>query len=412
MTKRTNQTKTTIYRRHAGLCPIKGQPNNVTQCECPLWLHGKVRGKFRRESLDTRTLSTAEMRQRNIENGSDQDPTPGGGPRLVGGAPAAGNETLEFAAAEFLKTGARLSTSSKALYRRAVEHFSQWASTQDIVMLKDIDSRHIRLYFEAHADWKRSTAQGRLVHLRVFFNYCCKTKRWLTFTPTGDRTLNQKTSKQTSTRVPFTPEQITRIFQAVERMPEEQRDRARALVYLLLFTGMRISDATFCERSYLAPDATMRYFVIKTRRPIGLAPEVQAPAIEALMKLPASRVYFFQPDRDDDYQEARQALREGEEFSTLMTGYEARVRETTALVLKVLALAGIDGACHRFRDTFAINMLVGDGEKGADIYTVSKLLGHSDVRITDKHYLKAVAGYSERMSRSTRVLSYQFPLAG
>jgi len=56
-------------------------------------------------------------------------------------------------------------------------------------------------------------------------------------------------------------------------------------------------------------------------------------------------------------------------------------------------------------------MLVGDGEKGTDIYTVSKLLGHSDVRITDSHYMKLIPGYRERMSKSTRVLAYQFPKA-
>jgi site-specific recombinase XerD len=47
-----------------------------------------------------------------------------------------------------------------------------------------------------------------------------------------------------------------------------------------------------------------------------------------------------------------------------MPDYESRVRKMTKLVKKVLALAGIDGACHRFRDTFAINMLVA----GADIF--------------------------------------------
>jgi len=170
---------------------------------------------------------------------------------------------------------------------------------------------------------------------------------------------------------------------------------------------MRISDATFCERSYLTAEGNMDYYVIKTRRPISLPPELQRPAIDALAKLPPSRTYFFQPDRADDYREARKALRDGLEFSTLMGDYTKKVREATALVLKVLDLAGIDGACHKFRDTFAINMLVG----GADIFTVSQTLGHSDVKITQKHYMKLVPGYRERMSKSTRVLAYEFPLA-
>jgi hypothetical protein len=40
------------------------------------------------------------------------------------------------------------------------------------------------------------------------------------------------------------------------------------------------------------------------------------------------------------------------------------------------------------------------------------MLGHSDVRITQQHYLKLIPGYRERMSKATRVLAYQFPLTG
>jgi len=405
MTKRMNQTKTTIYRRHAGQCPIKDQPLNTANCECPLWIHGKIRGKFLRTSLDTRTLATAVSRQRDLEEGRGDDPA--SGPVLV--TRKAGAETLEYAAIEYLKTTKKLATSTQKLYAAAVNEFCEWAAKQELETLKQVESGHIRQYFDANTTWNKNSAQGRLTHLRVFFNWCCRTKHWIAFPPTEDRTLNQrgKSTGSSSSRVPMTPAQITQVLAAVERLPKAQRDRGRALIYLLLYTGMRISDATFCERSYLTAEGNMDYYVIKTRRPISLPPELQRPAIDALAKLPPSRTYFFQPDRADDYREARKALRDGLEFSTLMGDYTKKVREATALVLKVLDLAGIDGACHKFRDTFAINMLVG----GADIFTVSQTLGHSDVKITQKHYMKLVPGYRERMSKSTRVLAYEFPLA-
>ena len=37
---------------------------------------------------------------------------------------------------------------------------------------------------------------------------------------------------------------------------------------------------------------------------------------------------------------------------------------------------------HRFRDTFAVKLL----ERGTSIETVSVLLGHKSIRITEKHY--------------------------
>jgi site-specific recombinase XerD len=408
MIKRNTEPKLTLYRRHAAGCPIH-EAKNLDACECPLWVHGKVAGgKFIRESLDTRSLTAGLAKKAaRLAGTRPDDPTPGG--KVLAIAPK-GDITLAHATREFLASKGKKSSSTRELYKRALEHFGTFAEAQGLVKLKDVDTPHLRTYFDTNARWKRNTAQGRLTHLRVFFNHC-RTRRWLIYSPAADRDLNRKQGTS-ATRVPFTPTQITAILAAVEQMPADVRDRARALVLLLLYSGMRISDATFCEREYLTERNTLDYFVIKTRRRIALAPEILEPALDALAKLPASRVYYFQADRDGDYHEARQALRDGEEFQSLMPDYELRIRETTALVLEVLKLAGLSGACHRFRDTFAVNLLVGNGKERTDIFTVSQMLGHSDVSITQDHYLKLIPGYNERMSQSTRVLAYQFPAAG
>ena len=44
--------------------------------------------------------------------------------------------------------------------------------------------------------------------------------------------------------------------------------------------------------------------------------------------------------------------------------------------------AGVEGHAHRFRDPFSVNLL----QKGVPLETVSVLLGHSNSRITAKHY--------------------------
>jgi integrase len=50
---------------------------------------------------------------------------------------------------------------------------------------------------------------------------------------------------------------------------------------------------------------------------------------------------------------------------------------------KLFSLAGVDGGHpHRFRDTFAVELLMAS----VPLERVSILLGHSSVRVTEKHY--------------------------
>src|SRR5215831_21125342 len=100
MHKRTTQSKLTIYRRHAGKCPVRAQEQKSSRildaCECPLWCHGKVRGEFIQKSLDTKSLAVAIMRRDDLLAGKpDDDPTPGGGLHVIAKTPAA-SITLEY----------------------------------------------------------------------------------------------------------------------------------------------------------------------------------------------------------------------------------------------------------------------------------------------------------------------------
>ena len=53
-----------------------------------------------------------------------------------------------------------------------------------------------------------------------------------------------------------------------------------------------------------------------------------------------------------------------------------------AEILRYAKLAKVTANVKMFRSTFASNLVM----SGVDIYVVSKLLGHHDVKITEKHY--------------------------
>jgi len=54
-----------------------------------------------------------------------------------------------------------------------------------------------------------------------------------------------------------------------------------------------------------------------------------------------------------------------------------------------------NGHTHRFRDTFAVGLL----EKGVSLESVSVLLGHQSVKITQKHYSPWVKTRQEALEK-------------
>lgn len=66
----------------------------------------------------------------------------------------------------------------------------------------------------------------------------------------------------------------------------------------------------------------------------------------------------------------------------------------------------VGGHAHRFRDTFAISLLL----KGVDLASVSILLGHSSIKVTERHYSPWVKARQERLEADVR-LTWAAPLS-
>lgn len=89
--------------------------------------------------------------------------------------------------------------------------------------------------------------------------------------------------------------------------------------------------------------------------------------------------------------------------------YVANWQRAYRRLFKVADLRKPDGTpkrchCHMFRDTFAVEMLLA----GVPIDQVSILLGHSSVRVTEKHYSPWVRARQDQLEKSVQS-AWQLP---
>ena len=134
------------------------------------------------------------------------------------------------------------------------------------------------------------------------------------------------------------------------------------------WSGLRIRDAVTLERHRLAGDSLLLY-----QAKTGQAVYVPLPdyVVDALVNIPSPRPnprYFFWSGNGN--------------AKSVVADWQRAYRRLFELA-DIRKLDGEKKRCHphMFRDTFAVEMLLA----GVPIDQVSTLLGHSSVKITERH---------------------------
>jgi integrase/recombinase XerD len=147
-------------------------------------------------------------------------------------------------------------------------------------------------------------------------------------------------------------------------------------VLLLRHSGLRIGDAVTLSRERLDGDKLFLY-TSKAGTPVycPLPPFVMA-ALTAAIE-PHERFFFWTGNGKP---------------KTVISDWQAKLKN-------LFQLAGVpSGHAHRFRDTFATDLLL----VGVPLERVSILLGHSSIRITERHYSPWVRSRQEQLERDVR----------
>jgi integrase len=148
--------------------------------------------------------------------------------------------------------------------------------------------------------------------------------------------------------------------------------RLRAMSLLMRWGGLSILDATKLEREHLSKDdeGDDQIFLYRAKTGVPVSVVIPPDVADLLRSVPNDNPRYFFWSGNGDPRSARKAFQRS--------------------FWKLFKLANIrreDGSrkrCHphMFRDTFAVELLLA----GNPIDQVSLLLGHSSVKITERHY--------------------------
>jgi integrase/recombinase XerD len=356
----------TIYRRHTKRCEHRLEGRTYRRCRCPIWIDGMIGGKEIRQGLNTRDWQRANdtLQKWEAQNEAVQE------------LPAQEPMTVSLAWIRFIADakarGLREPTIRK--YEHLNWQLEKYAEGRGLRYLAELD---VDALTDFRATWpnRNLSALKKLELLRTFFRFC-EDRSWITDNP-ARKIKNPKVTEQPT--LPFTREEQMRILSAIEALkhsPSRKDRRVRALILLLRYTGLRISDAATLSRERVAGGRLFLY-TSKAGTPVYCPlPDFVTEALNAVIS--PHETFFFWTGHSKP--------------KTVISHWQIELQEFFAKAEVA------HGHAHRFRDTFAVELLLA----GVPIERVSVLLGHRGIRVTERHYAPWVRARQEQLESDVR----------
>ena len=344
----------TIFVRHAADCKYAGDEFSK-RCTCRKHFRWSKDGVQYRKQAGTRSWTEAEEVKRKLEDG------------WAGRVPeTASTPTLREAVSTFSanKEAQGVKPKVRAAYALELERLVRFSEGRAIFLV--VQALTLENLTAFRATWTtiypstntRVLAQKRINHFLKF----CYNAGWINRVP------KLSTIKVTEPETqPLTEAEYNRLL-------KHATGKTRVLIQLMRWSGLAIRDASTLKRSDLHVEKGVNKIVrkrTKTGTPlyIPIPPDVAA-ELKATLNGNPEYVFWEETTATEDVQAGNMGSRVSAVFEA------AGVTSEGTLV------------SHRLRATFAVDLLT----KGVPLEHVSKLLGHTSVTTTEKHYAKWVKG--------------------
>lgn len=356
----------TLWRWHACSCPHRIKGRRWTRCNCGIWVQGSLGGEWVKRSLNTRDWSAAAAIVHGWEASGQLGVTKLDIPKV--------ERAVEFYFDD--ATARHLAATTLRKRRELLDgKLLPFCKKKGISLLKQLDVNMLRSFRNG---WPYSalSAVKRLEYLRGFLRFC-QDSGWIESNPAMVLKPPKVTQRPT---LPFEDAEIEQILTAADKLSSwgSFGPKARAIVLLLRYSGLRMQDAACLERARLKNDKLFLY-TQKTGTPVycPLPPTVVTALKEVSNTNPE---YVFWDGRSER---------------------ETTVKSWNRVFRKLFTIADppIEGGHpHRFRDTFAVSLLL----NGVELSHVSILLGHASIKITERHYAPWVKARQKQLEDDVR----------
>lgn len=367
----------TIYRRHKKECPHTSRDNR--RCRCPVWVQGSLPDERIRESMGTCNWQKASETVHAWEAAGTR--------RKVEAVTVA--EAIERFTSDMRDR--HLSEASAYKYKllldapplkskkkRRSPTLKEFAEREKIQTLTDLTPDVLARF---RSEWKGSplTLSKKLEQVKTFFRFC---REFGLLAENPAKVLKPPKVRQAPT-LPFSQQQVSNILGAVAAYGQRaafnaklNAIRIRALVLVMRYGGLRIGDAVSLTPDKIV-DGKLWLYTAKTDQHVYVPlPEFVTDALEATP--PTNGPYWFWTGTG--------------KLATAVKMWENRLK-------RIFRAAGLPSAhSHQFRDTFAVELLLA----GVSIEEVATLIGHSNIRVTQKHYAPWIQARQDKAESNVR----------